>query len=255
MNALKGYKLYSYIILILVVIVSFAITSIMFTLIFSQKIAVTNIIFPICNLLLTFAMFYIIYKFSQIIDDKNNQITDLNNQLSIFNIKEENIQQETEEKYINIDELADKVVPQNVQNISIEEFSSKVLTNIATICELVQAVFYSKNKDTNQFQSVATYAYYSNIPPVAFLEGETITGQVAKNKKILNLDVVPDGYISVTSGLGNGNAKYMLIFPILYKDETIGVIELASFKQFDKTLEQVFEKLSIVLGKLVIKTK
>ena len=56
-----------------------------------------------------------------------------------------------------------------------------------------------------------------------------LIGQVAANGQAMYLDDIPDGYISVTSGLGKSSARYLLILPVKTKEGITGVVELASF--------------------------
>jgi len=87
--------------------------------------------------------------------------------------------------------------------------------------------------------------------PKKFKTGESLPGQVAKNKTILNISNIPENYINIFSGLGKSSPKYMLFIPILYNNKTIGVIELASFKSFNKNTEQIFTELSGIMGEKI----
>ena len=68
--------------------------------------------------------------------------------------------------------------------MTIEKFTEKVLANIAKVSELVQGVFYIKDKGTGNFELKGNMQYYANQLPASFIEGETLPGQVAKDKKI-----------------------------------------------------------------------
>ena len=65
-------------------------------------------------------------------------------------------------------------------------------------------------------------------------------GQVAKNKHAMNISDLPEGFI-VASGLGQSSPLHLYFLPLINNDETIAVIELASFKEFDKETEKLFE--------------
>ena len=129
------------------------------------------------------------------------------------------------------------------------EFLEKLLSNIAKSLDIVQSIVFSKNEESNRFEMVASYAYFSETEPPTFAEGETLPGQVAKNQVVLNLSEVPDGYITVLSGLGKGTPKHLLIVPIINNDGiTVGVIELASFTEFTSHKVKIFEKLGYLLN-------
>lgn len=164
--------------------------------------------------------------------------------------EEEEAQEQTPEE--SIDEIANDIVPTG----SFEEkeaFLEKLLSNIAKQHDIVQAVAHTKQQN-NTFTITSSYAFFSETEPQPFAEGETLPGQVAKNKVILNLDNVPEEYITILSGLGKGSPSNLLIIPILNPDKTecIGVIELASFKPFSSRMGRLFEALSPKISEQLI---
>lgn len=127
------------------------------------------------------------------------------------------------------------------------KFLEKLLSNIAGKHDILQAIAFVKA--SNSFEMVATYAYFSESEPPTFIEGETLPGQVAKNKVVLNLSEVPDDYITVLSGLGKGTPSNLLIIPVVNRDgESVAVIELASFSTFSEEKVKLFESLAITLS-------
>ncbi len=125
----------------------------------------------------------------------------------------------------------------------------KLLLNISSKNDVVQAIAFKKDNKTKVFSVLASYAYFSESDPPTFTVGETLPGQVAKNKITLNLKEVPENYISVISGLGKGTPKHLLIVPILANDnECIGIIEFASFKPFSDQKAKLFENIGLMIN-------
>lgn len=131
-------------------------------------------------------------------------------------------------------------------------FTEKVLINVSKDVEIVQGLFYVKNTGTNTFSLKGTYAFYSQEEVPDFAIGEGIIGQVAKNCKVLNINNVPDDYITILSGLGSSSPKHLCVVPVLYNQECIGVFELASFRRFDSETEEVFNQLTSLLGEQLL---
>lgn len=127
---------------------------------------------------------------------------------------------------------------------SLEKFSESLLIKISKKFDIVLGIQYIKNSKSEEFEPVGTYAHYSNEPPKPFKTGESLSGQVAKDQKILNMTNLPDNYIQVVSGLGQSSPKNLLIMPIVSKSQTISIIELASFKGFTNEDLDIFVELS-----------
>jgi len=156
-----------------------------------------------------------------------------------------------QEETVDYDKLLSRLIP-TLPTDNLEKFGEALLSNIARNYEIVQAVLYTRDGDTNLFTFKAGYAYFSESEPVTYSEGETLSGQVAKNRQILNLDQVPENYITILSGLGKGSPKHLLIAPIVSSDNnSIGVFELAAFKPFDNMQVELFDRLGRKLGELL----
>jgi len=144
------------------------------------------------------------------------------------------IQSNAEElKQTSISEILESIPKSN----TIEEFCSLFLSIISKKHELMQAIFYIKRKETETFELKGSYAFYSKSSSNTFEIGDGISGQVAKNKEPLYITNVPDDYITVMSGLGKSTPRYLLVLPVVSNDETIGIIELASFKEISLNKE------------------
>jgi hypothetical protein len=255
MISLKNYRILSYILLALVVIITIAITNVLLNLIVSGKLGGQVIIFIILNLLINFTLFYMVFRITQQLTEKDTALKELQEKIHASRETMDEKIESDEVKKIDIEDLIQKIIPPSPQSLGIEKFSETILANIAKVSELVQGVFYLKNKGEVEFKPVGKFAYFSNQPPPTFVEGVTLPGQVAKDKKILNINNIPTDYFTVVSGLGSSLPKNLLIVPIPEKEGTVAILELATFKAYDKDFEQLFEKLAILLGKIINKIK
>ena len=157
---------------------------------------------------------------------------------------------------IDIDVIAETIVPRIDLKEPIEDYAERILRNIAKHFEIVQGIFFLKNPINEKFESLCTYAYTSDKDPEPFKTGEGIPGQVAKNKTLMNLKQLPEKYLKIQSGLGSAPPGNLLFLPLLLNKETIGIIELATFHEIDKETEWTFKNLAKIIGNAIVtKTK
>jgi putative methionine-R-sulfoxide reductase with GAF domain len=64
--------------------------------------------------------------------------------------------------------------------------------------------------------------------------GDGLIGQCWQERDTIYVTDVPDNYIRITSGLGKALPKSILLVPMVANDIVFGVIEIASFKLFEK---------------------
>lgn len=195
-----------------------------------------------------------------LLEDYGVQLNDEHETPVVLN-KEEKFIETAIESYVSpyevdIDVVAENIVPRIVQKESIEDYAERILRNLAKYFQIVQGIIYMKNVKSELFESLCTYAYTLNGSPPSFKLGEGIPGQVAKNKTLLNLKKVPENYLEVESGLGASPPRNLVILPILLNKETIGIIELATFQEIDGEAEWILKNLAKIIGNaMVTKTK
>ena len=196
--------------------------------------------------------------FFTLVLNSNNTIKDLEIEIASLKckIEESKVQKEVKKETvvkekIDIEKEAKNIIPNGIDDIV--TFGETLLLNIARRFNAVQGLFYMKDSESGLFTFKSGYAYFSETEPISYREGETISGQVAKNKKVLNLSKIPDNYITIMSGLGDGYPNHLLIVPIITSsNETIGIIEIASFKSFNSEVEELFAYLGHKLGEKLV---
>lgn len=126
------------------------------------------------------------------------------------------------------------------------KYAEELLKNMSKEFNFVQGIMYVKNNIEDEFTCIALYAYFSDENPSSFKMGETLPGQAAKSKKIINIQNIPENYMTIVSGLGKGAPSGLVFVPFLYKDEVVAVIEYATFNGYS---ERIGKELGLVADK------
>jgi signal transduction histidine kinase/HAMP domain-containing protein len=100
---------------------------------------------------------------------------------------------------------------------------------------------------------VASYGYKARKGLVtSFGVGEGLVGQAALERELILITDPPPDYVRVTSGLGESPPGNIVVLPVVFEEEVLGVIELGSFRPFSEVdltfLEQVVETIGVVLN-------
>jgi len=134
-----------------------------------------------------------------------------------------------------------------------KEKYEKVLSNLCMRIEASQGLIYQvhKEKSKRYIELYTSFAY--NLPDsesVRYEFGEGLAGQVAKEKKKINIQDVPEGYITIISGLGSSSPNHLAILPIEINNEVLFVVEIASFNEISPSDEElIVEALRIDVNK------
>lgn len=149
-----------------------------------------------------------------------------------------------------LDQLAEQISADLDQTADINEYFDKLLSNLAKVFDIVQGVAYALNPKTDKFEIKSTYAYYTPDTDRTFELGEGINGQVAKDKKTLELDNIPENYIQVVvSGLGQGSPKHLIFIPFVSGKQTVALVELATFEKKNYNMRLLSEKVNKRISK------
>jgi signal transduction histidine kinase/HAMP domain-containing protein/CheY-like chemotaxis protein len=84
--------------------------------------------------------------------------------------------------------------------------------------------------------------------PLQYRLGQSLIGQVAKSKRSIVVADLPEGYVKISSGLGEASPASLAVLPILFEGEVLAVIELASFTTFTPVQTDFLEQFTETLG-------
>ncbi|HWG14472.1 MAG TPA: HAMP domain-containing protein [Streptosporangiaceae bacterium] len=98
-----------------------------------------------------------------------------------------------------------------------------------------------------EFSRIATYGFQRG-GMTRFVLGENLAGQAAMERKRILIENVPPGYLTVGSGLGVASPVSVVMLPILFEDQVLGVLELASLHHFNDVHLAFFDQFVPTIG-------
>ncbi|MFK3970936.1 response regulator [Pseudomonas sp. NPDC087358] len=120
-------------------------------------------------------------------------------------------------------ELAEQVIGQLTLNL----LGRNVLQFFAHHLGAVVAAVYVR-QEHGGLMRVASYGFsrQQELQEQSIYSGEGVVGKAAEEDQIITLDDVPQDYFKVTSGLGDGSPRSVIVVPTRNDDQVNGVIEL-----------------------------
>ncbi len=117
----------------------------------------------------------------------------------------------------------------------LESMAYAALSGLVRYLGANQGAIYITNEEKKELQMIACHAYErKKFPDKRIPWGDGLIGAVAVERKGFYTDKIPDGYLTITSGLGKANPNYLLIEPLIWNNQVFGIMELASFKDLEE---------------------
>lgn len=134
---------------------------------------------------------------------------------------------------------------------SLETVSRLMLSHLAPLVGAQHGAFYVM--DTEQSPPVlkllSSYAFQERKQlSNQFHLGEGLVGQCALEKQRILLTHVPSDYIRIRSALGEAAPLNVIVLPVLFENEVVSVIELASFQVFGEIQLTLLDRLAQTIG-------
>ncbi|WP_050507845.1 MULTISPECIES: HAMP domain-containing protein [Streptomyces] len=131
------------------------------------------------------------------------------------------------------------------------EVADLILRELTPLVNAQYGAFFLADTDREDLQLAFIAGYGSSQDATLDTPGSLDHGlvrQAALEKKRILVEDAPPDYIKINSGLGEAKPATLVIIPVLFEDQTLGVIELASFSRFSDVHLAFFDQFVNTIG-------
>jgi HAMP domain-containing protein/signal transduction histidine kinase/CheY-like chemotaxis protein len=137
-----------------------------------------------------------------------------------------------------------------------------IMSELTPLVSAQHGAFFLAYDDGGELELrlIATYGYEARKNGAnRFGLGEALVGQAALDRKPILITEPPRDYVKVTSGLGEAPPVNIVVLPVLFEGQVLGVIELGSFSPFSEVhqsfLDQLMESIGVSLNAIMASSR
>jgi PAS domain S-box-containing protein len=181
-------------------------------------------------------------------DILGNSLLEMENSLQRAELEDRKYKLEEQKRIWANEGLARFAEIMRLNSSNLQTLSDEITCNLVQYLNAALGGLFLVNETHEKgisIELVASFAYdRKKYLQASILPGEGLLGTCYLEKQTIFLTDIPDDYILVKSGLGESSPKSLLIVPLKIEQEMLGVIELASFKIFEKHEVEFAEKIA-----------
>ncbi|MFO0505595.1 MAG: PAS domain-containing protein [Chryseotalea sp.] len=141
----------------------------------------------------------------------------------------------------------------------LHQLCDKVLIELIHYMKANQGFIFTVEKENNDHEHLQLASAYAwnrkKYVQRKFDIGQGLVGQAAIEKSTIYMTDVPDDYVMISSGLGEANPTSILIIPLKNEEQVVGVLEMASFRKFEKFEIEFLEKVGESIASTILNSR
>lgn len=132
----------------------------------------------------------------------------------------------------------------------LEDLCENAITFIANYTGVQVGTLFAINRENNEcYELIASYAFRKRKGLAnRYKKGEGLIGQAALEKKVIHFTEIPEDYIWIESSLGMTPPHNILVIPLIYEGNVLGIIELGASFNFDQRYLDFSQQVSSVVA-------
>ncbi len=129
----------------------------------------------------------------------------------------------------------------------IDEVCRMIMSEVTPLLDAQFGAFFLADEAGGRLRLAASYGYSSHAPR-SFDAGEGLIGQAAAGRRAIRVRPDRAGNVVIRTGLVDARPTDLVVHPVLFEGETLGVIELASVTTFSALHLAFLERLATTIG-------
>ncbi len=146
---------------------------------------------------------------------------------------------------------------------NLDELCYEIILNLVQYLNAnLGALFFINSDNVNDiyFEQMATFAFdQKRLVEKKIYPEQGLIGRIYNEKQTIYLTEIPEGYINISSGLGESAPKNLLIVPLLINKEVYGAVEIASFNVIKgyqiEFIEKIGENIASTINNVLVNNK
>ncbi|HWS33239.1 MAG TPA: ATP-binding protein, partial [Actinoplanes sp.] len=130
------------------------------------------------------------------------------------------------------------------------EVCRMIMTEVTPLVDAQLGAFFLVDNEeaVTRLRLAAAYGYVARDHEVTFGPGEGLVGQAAVSRRTIRVRATHDGILTMRSGLLGMPPNDLVVLPVLFEGEMLGVIEFASVAAFNGLHLTFLERLVATIG-------
>ncbi|MFD0817543.1 ATP-binding protein, partial [Micromonospora zhanjiangensis] len=130
------------------------------------------------------------------------------------------------------------------------EVCRMIMLEVTPLVDAQLGAFFlaDSNDGVTRLNLTASYGYVARDHDVTFAPGEGLVGQAALSRRVIRVGAMPERRLTLRSGLAETAPTDLVVLPVLFEGELLGVIEFASVTRFSALAVAFLERLVLTIG-------